>query len=260
MTREEKKQARIERYEELARKAEMRSHAAYERSSSAVENIPFGQPILVGHHSEKRHRAALERSDNAMRASVQESDKADYYRSKAEAAENNNAIYSDDENAVEKLEEKIARLEAMQQAMKDRNKIFKSKKLSAEEKIVKLVEMGMTEDDARSKLAGDFCGRIGYASYELTNNGATIRTAKQRLERVKALQGMEEKVYEVNGVKVRENPAENRFQIFFNGKPSEEVRKKLKGAGYRWAPSEGCWQCYFKRWYINAGKEILESL
>ena len=54
-----------------------------------------------------------------MGKSVHESEKADYYRRKAEAAENNNAIYTEDDDSVERLEEKIARLKKLQQAMKD---------------------------------------------------------------------------------------------------------------------------------------------
>lgn len=260
MSRQEKKQARVARYEALAEKAEQRSNAAYKRSNDAVSGIVPGQPILVGHHSEKRHRRAINKSWNAMGESVRESDKAEYYRQKARAAENNNAIYTEDEDATERLEDKIKRLELLQQTMKDRNKIFKSKKLSDEEKVAKLLEMGMRESEIREMLAGDFCGRIGYANYLLTNNNAVIRNAKQRLEKVSALKGMEEKEYEVNGVRVVENPTENRFQIFFGYKPSEEIRKRLKSAGFRWSPTNECWQCYMKSWNIRYGKEILESL
>ena len=91
-TRSERKQNRIDRYNELARKAETKSIEAFEHSNSIVKCIPMGQPILVGHHSEKRHRRDLDKSWNAMGKSVQESEKAEYYRKKAEAAENNNAI------------------------------------------------------------------------------------------------------------------------------------------------------------------------
>ena len=136
-TRSERKQNRIDRYNELARKAETKSIEAFEHSNSIVKCIPMGQPILVGHHSEKRHRRDLDKSWNAMGKSVQESEKAEYYRKKAEAAENNNAIYTEDEDSVERLEEKIARLEKLQQAMKDRNKIVRDKKLTEEEKIAK---------------------------------------------------------------------------------------------------------------------------
>lgn len=156
-TRSERKQNRIDRYNELARKAETKSIEAFEHSNSIVKCIPMGQPILVGHHSEKRHRRDLDKSWNAMGKSVQESEKAEYYRKKAEAAENNNAIYTEDEDSVERLEEKIARLEKLQQAMKDRNKIVRDKKLTEEEKIAKLIETGMTEKAAQGLIVPDVC-------------------------------------------------------------------------------------------------------
>ena len=102
-SRSERKQNRIDRYNELARKAETKSIEAFEHSNSIVKCIPMGQPILVGHHSEKRHRRDLDKSWNALGKSVQESEKAEYYRQKAEAAENNNAIYTEDEDSVERL-------------------------------------------------------------------------------------------------------------------------------------------------------------
>ena len=51
-SRSERKQNRIDRYNELARKAETKSIEAFEHSNSIVKCIPMGQPILVGHHSE----------------------------------------------------------------------------------------------------------------------------------------------------------------------------------------------------------------
>ena len=244
-SRSERKQNRIDRYNELARKAETKSIEAFEHSNSIVKCIPMGQPILVGHHSEKRHRRDLDKSWNALGKSVQE---------------NNNAIYTEDEDSVERLEEKIARLEKLQQAMKDRNKIVRDKKLTEEEKIAKLIETGMTEKAAQGLIVPDVCNDIGYAACYLTNNSATIRNAKKRLERVKRLKSQEEKTYEVNGIRVVENPQENRFQIFFVKKPAEEIRQKLHRVGYRYSYGNGCWQCYLKRWNIEAGKQILMSL
>lgn len=61
-TRSERKQNRIDRYNELARKAETKSIEAFEHSNSIVKCIPMGQPILVGHHSEKRHRRDLDKA------------------------------------------------------------------------------------------------------------------------------------------------------------------------------------------------------
>ena len=256
----ERKQRRIDRYNELADKADGRSKDAYERSNSYTEHIPLGQPILVGHHSEKAHRRTLDKSWNAMGESVRESEKAEYYRHKAMAAENNDAIYTEDEDAVKRLEEKITCLEQQQETMKERNKIVKNKKLSSEEKVAKLIEMGLGDKSARSLLVPDFCGRIGYPDCTLTNNSAKIRAAKKRLETVKCLKSQSDKEYEVNGFRVTENPQENRFQIFIGYNPGAEICQKFHAAGYRFTRELGCWQCYMKHWNIEAGKKILESL
>ena len=65
MTRKERQEARAERYREYADNADKRATAAFNASSAAVEHIPLGQPILVGHHSERAHRRALERSNSS---------------------------------------------------------------------------------------------------------------------------------------------------------------------------------------------------
>lgn len=81
---QERAKAKAERYGEWADAARKRSDEAFERSERAVANIPFGQPILVGHHSEGMHRAAIKRSHQAMDRSVEEMHKAESHESKAE--------------------------------------------------------------------------------------------------------------------------------------------------------------------------------
>lgn len=81
---QERAKAKAERYEEWADKARQRSDEAFERSNNAVAGIPLGQPILVGHHSEGMHRAAIKKSWAAMDKSVEEMHKAEAHESKAE--------------------------------------------------------------------------------------------------------------------------------------------------------------------------------
>lgn len=85
--REAGKQARAaeraDRYTEWGQKADARSEAAYDGARAAVDGIPMGQPILVGHHSERRHRAALARHDARMDRFVAERKKAEHHRGKA---------------------------------------------------------------------------------------------------------------------------------------------------------------------------------
>lgn len=81
---QERARAKAERYGEWADKARERSSQAFERSESAVAGIPAGQPILVGHHSERAHRAAIDKSWASMGKSVEEMNKAEAHESKAE--------------------------------------------------------------------------------------------------------------------------------------------------------------------------------
>ena len=115
MTREEKKQARVERYEQMAAKAKQESNSLYEQSKKMSDAIPFGQPILVGHHSERADQRYRGRMWDKMEKSVKADEKAAYYERKAAAAENNDNIYLEDEDAVKRLTEKIERLKKLQE-------------------------------------------------------------------------------------------------------------------------------------------------
>jgi len=66
--------------------ADKRSNEAYEGRATKSERdfLSLGEPIKVGHHSEKRHRKLFEKYDNKMRKSIEEGEKAEQYRSRAE--------------------------------------------------------------------------------------------------------------------------------------------------------------------------------
>jgi hypothetical protein len=241
---EARKQRRIERAEELAAKAQKESEQRFNAAQQISSFIPFGQPILVGHHSERRHRRDLNRIDTNMKKSIEADEKAKYYTDKAERLENNYVISSDDPEAVTKLKEKLAGLERNQEIMKACNKIIKNSKISDVEKVEQMQQYKLTEQQAIKMLEPDFCGRIGFASYALTNNNANISTVKKRIDQLQARDSLQTKETELNGVKIVDNIEDNRIQAFFPSKPSEEVRSTLKHSGFRWSPSNGCWQSY----------------
>lgn len=235
---EERKQRRIERYRELADKNAQEASNRFQRARDELAPIPFGQPILVGHHSEGRHRAALKRHDNNMRKGCEATDKAKHYEGRAHAAEMNTAISSDDPNAVAKLREKIEAAEQKQARMKAANKLVKKGDHAA---LAELLECSI-ETATKFATTPDFAGRFGYPAYELTNNNANIRRMKQRLQTLEAAEQAESKEYTINGVRVIENVEDNRLQIFFDTIPAPEIRQRLKSRGFRWARSVGAWQ------------------
>ncbi len=93
----------------------------------------------------------------------------------------NAPISADDDDAITKLQAKIAKAEEQQELMKAINKVVKSKKLDDAAKRAKLVEMGVGERLIGECLEPDFAGRYGIPPYMLSNNNANIRRMKDRL-------------------------------------------------------------------------------
>jgi hypothetical protein len=54
--------------------------------------------------------------------------------------------------------------------------------------------------------------------------------------------GIQEKEYMIGDVKVMQNTADNRLQLFFPSKPDEEMIQKLKSRGFKWSPRNKAWQ------------------
>jgi len=250
----EKKEQRIECLKELAEKNEKLSTQAYETANKIGSYIPMGQPILVGHHSEKRHRRDIEKIDNNMRKSVELSNKAQYYEDRVQAAESNTAISSDNPDALELLKEKLDKLQKYQETMKEINKILKSAKTTVEQKKEQLLQI-MPEKYISKIMTPDFAGRIGY-SYHLTNNNGNMARIKERIAGLEKIAAMVTEEVTINDIRIVADVEKNRVQIFFPGKPSEEIRTKLKYNGYRWAPSEMAWQKNLSGYAFHQAKNL----
>jgi hypothetical protein len=163
-------------------------------------------------------------------------------------------ISANDPDAIERLEEKIEKLEEHQALMKAVNKLVRLK-VADEEKVQQICEFtGWQTTTAWKLLQHDFCGRVGFPGYELTNNNANIQRLKGRVEELKQRAAIvatqtEDVTKEVNGVTYVENTYNNRVQLIFPGKPDYSVIRELKSRGFHWSPSEGAWQ----RQLNNAG-------
>lgn len=86
--RYDRAEERADRMASRADRAAASSNAAHDRAHQIADGIPFGQPILVGHHSERRHRRDLDRIHNLHGRGFEEGRKADHYAQRADAAEN----------------------------------------------------------------------------------------------------------------------------------------------------------------------------
>ena len=81
---QERAKQKADKYENWANSAENKSTQYYEASQEGKDFLALAEPIKIGHHSEKRHRALIERNWSRMGKSVEFSDKAAEHENKAE--------------------------------------------------------------------------------------------------------------------------------------------------------------------------------
>jgi len=253
---EEKRAARIEHLKERAAKVEKKATSLYDSAHAMASVIPFGQPILVGHHSERRDRNYRAKFHRKFEKSFDLMKKAAELKQRAASAANNTAISSDDPEAVTKLREKIDAALESQKKMKAANKIIKKKGISTEKVVEGLAALGISHKEALELMKPDFAGRIGFADYRISNNNANIRRMKERLAYLESQRQDETTEIEVNGIRIVENVDENRCQMYFPGKPADAVRTILKSHGFRWSPYNGCWQRQRSNAATHAAKMI----
>ena len=237
MTRRERLERKIERRAEWAEKAAARSSQRFNTAHKIADAIPFGQPILVGHHSEKHARADAARIDNNMRKGCELADLAEHHESKAAGLANqlDRAIFSDDTNATDALKARIAENEAKRDQMKKINALYRKADAAG------LAALGINIDQLKAKLAeaGSYWGSAPHLPYELTNLGARIRDDKKRLEQIERDQVRKAKAEDApNGVTL-EPRREGYCLITFAEKPKREILDALKAAGFWWA--KGSW-------------------
>lgn len=146
-------------------------------------------------------------------------------------------ISADDPNAIEKLQAKLEKLEATQEMMKAVNAYYRKHKTlegcpHLSQKSIEAFQSGMAGGGGRSP----------FLPWQLSNNNATIRQVRSRIEQ---LTRQRENVFvgwEFDGGTVEINREANRLQVFFEGKPDEATRNILKENSFRWSPKAGAWQ------------------
>lgn len=117
-------QAQIDRAKEVA--DQQRARAERFRAESAAQDaaarrisdhIPFGQPILVGHHSEGRHRRDLARIESNSRKSIASHQAAQEAEGRARSAEARARMQTDPRAAARRLQRSEAELRSVQRKL-----------------------------------------------------------------------------------------------------------------------------------------------
>lgn len=82
----ERAEERADRFDGYQARRRQDAERAHDAVKAIADNIPLGQPILVGHHSERHARKDKERIDNGMRKAVKMWETAGYWKARAAGA------------------------------------------------------------------------------------------------------------------------------------------------------------------------------
>lgn len=136
----------------------------------------------------------------------------------------------------------LDRLLSKQALMKEVNKIIRTnikkgvevtkQALLMAEFDVKLIEAVMQEDRF---------GGYGFASFQLTNNNAKIKSRQQKVNtmraRIETKESFEDIIFDGGKITIEDD----RVKVFHDEKPEYEVMQSLKRKGFRWSRYWGCW-------------------
>lgn len=233
--RRERLERKLERRREWAEKAKARSAQRFGIAHQIADGIPMGQPILVGHHSERHARRDQERIHNNMGKGVELGRLAEHHDSKADGIERqlDHSVFSDDENAVEALEARAQSNEAKREQMKRVNVLYRKGDAAG------LAALGLDLGQLRAKLQGAYSWeQQPYPSYSLTNLGARIRADRERIKQIQARQQRTAQAEAAGGVSI-EQCADGYVRVTFAEKPERAILDALKAAGFWWGA--GAW-------------------
>ncbi len=236
MTRRERKEQRLTNREEWAQKREASARGAFDTAHAMGKAIPFGQPILVGHLSEKRDRNYRARIDATMTRGVTHARMAEHHYKKAQgiADQLDQSVFSDDADAIERLRERITACEAA----RDRIKVFNAscRKGSPDESILTERERADIAT-TRRVVPYQLSTGGGFPRYVLTNLGAAIRKDKERIADIERREKRTAEAEDNGGVAVRVGG--DYCTVTFAEKPKRGIINALKAAGFHW--SGGSW-------------------
>ncbi|GAA0918970.1 DUF3560 domain-containing protein [Nonomuraea longicatena] len=112
----------------LANKADRhagRAASAYDRAHQIADGIPMGQPILVGHPSERRARKDREKIDRAMQTGAQESDLAHETARRANAVGSAAAYSARPSVTARRIKTAEAELRGIQRRLNGYERVFR---------------------------------------------------------------------------------------------------------------------------------------
>lgn len=114
MTLAERAQMKAERLDNLAHKRHREANAFNRAAQQLSEAFSSGQPILVGHHSERKARKTKERMDSAQSKAIKAAKLADYWLYRADGVEAHANYKNDPRTRARRIKTLLAELRDLQ--------------------------------------------------------------------------------------------------------------------------------------------------
>ncbi len=235
MTRRERLERRREQRQAWAQARQDDAAARLDQAHRIADMIPLGQPILVGHHSERRHRRDLDRIDSNMARGCDSLHMAEHHVGKAAGlqCQLDSSIFSDDPDAVDALRRRIAGLEAKRDRIKAYNA---SCRRGARD--LSLLDSAEREHIVSLARVAPYAirGNGAFPSYVLSNLGADIRRNQERVADLERRARRTERAATAGGLVIEGGEW---VRVTFAEKPARPILDALKAAGFRWGA--GSW-------------------
>jgi len=221
MTRRERLERKIERREEWAagrrdKAATLRAYGGSLRQDWAFITQPGPIP----------ERARMNRKDEQA---AEHAKMAEHHDAKAAGleAQLERSVFSDDPDAIEQLEARIAEHEAKRDRMRRVNALYKKGDVAG------LAALGLDLERLRVKLAaaGPYWGDKPHVAYELTNLGARIRADRERIAAIRARTQRATAAEAAGGVLIEGGEY---VRVTFAAPPERAILEALKAAGFQW--------------------------
>ena len=164
-----------------------------------------------------------------------------------------NPIGREDPNAIEKLKEKLAECERLQDTMKEVNAYYRKNGTINGCPCLNEKQAAALDESMRRRYP---VHTQPYPPYALTNNNAEIRRLKKRIEELTKDKELGFVGWEFEGGEAIANDELCRLQLVFDEKPTEEQIYKLKLGGFKWSPSNHAWQRQLNQSAIYAADRL----
>jgi hypothetical protein len=143
MTLAERAQAKADRLDGIADKRAQQASAFSRAARDISQRFEFGQPILIGHHSERKARKDKERMESAMSKAAKAHDAIGYWQYRAESVERHANYKNDPKVRARRIKTLLAELRDLQRSINDAHKALELwEKMETKEQIAAFLGHG----------------------------------------------------------------------------------------------------------------------